>query len=558
MKNLKYIALFAFISLLTTGCDDTTIDTDDSTEQGGENGNENGNENGDDNSDDYADYVAQEVDVVASEEYAITFSVSLDWAAIADVSWIQFKNESLDGALFSTLAGQAGDNQSFTVSINDDNLGFGQDEGRITLTLSDGGKVVIAILTRQGTEPVISFTYMNYETYTDEAFDIDEVFVLKWNENSLSYSGKIGFTANFPWRIEGLPDWITNSTSNPIQTEGSADDIFSQLLSTSYANYLDLELMEATIKVVCQTNSDISYSVNIETQGAKGLMNLIRADAYYGFVFDADATYYSELYSSRYTHYTFSCIVESNPTLCEPFAVTCSSDALFSADSQLADWVHITHSQEITYDDSDNYVAGNDIEDIKYPYLTQFERWLTVDANDIAQERSAAIFVLPSSVTYSSISDLYDATTGEVKEEYAPYIIEYITQAALITDVAVELYNSTSYTTSVTISKYDETSAIASYYAGKYSVPADAVFLVTYAENGSAQFKFPLGVSYATGYTVDPDNSSWIKYEATDEYFTLSMSNTEAGKSGYLILKNSDGDNAVFIRCTQTGVKSSL
>ncbi|MFI3317201.1 MAG: hypothetical protein SNF93_06500 [Rikenellaceae bacterium] len=550
MKSLKYFALFAFMSLFMVGCDDTTIDTDDSTEQGG---------SGDDNDsdgdgDDYSDYEAQEIDVVASQEYTVIFSVSSAWSALADVSWIQFKNESLGGSLFSSLIGQAGDDQTFTVSINDENLDFGNDQGKITLTLSDESKVVIAVLTRQGNEPSISFTYMNYETYADEELNIEETFVLGWNDNSFSYAGKIGFTANFPWRIEGLPDWITNSTSSPIQTEGSADDVFSQLLSTSYANYLDAELMEATITVVCQTNSDISYSLDIQTQGAKGLMSLIRADAYYGFVFDADATYYSDLYSSRYTYYTFSCIVESNPSLCEPFAVSCSADGIFSEDSQIVDWVHTNHTEEITYDDSDNYVGGVEIEDTKYTYLTQFERWLSVDENELSQERSAAIFVLPSSVTFDSVADLYDSTTGEVKEEYAPYIIERVTQAALITEAQVELYNSTSYTTTVAISQYAEDSQIAIYYAGQYDVPVDAIFLVTYATAGSAQFKFPLGCSYTAGYTIDPSSTSWISYEATDEYFTLTMSNTEANKSGYIILKNSAGENAVYIRCTQTAI----
>lgn len=550
MKSLKYFALFAFMSLFMVGCDDTTIDTDDPTEQGGS-GDDNGSD-GDD--DDYSDYEAQEIDVVASQEYTVTFSVSSAWSALADVSWIQFKNESLGGSLFSSLIGQAGDDQTFTVSINDENLDFGNDQGKITLTLSDESKVVIAVLTRQGNEPSISFTYMNYETYADEALNIDETFVLDWNDNSFSYAGKIGFTANFPWRIEGLPDWITNSTSSPIQTEGAASDVFSQLLSTSYANYLDSELMEATITVVCQTNSDISYSLDIQTQGAKGLMSLIRADAYYGFVFDADATYYSDLYSSRYTYYTFSCIVESNPSLREPFAVSCSADGIFSSDSQIVDWVHMNHTEEITYDDSDSYVGGVEIEDTKYTYLTQFERWLSVDENELSQERSAAIFVLPSSVTFDSVADLYDATTGEVKEEYAPYIIEHVTQAALITEAQVELYNSTSYTTTVAISQYDETSQIAIYYAGQYDVPVDAIFSVTYATAGAALFKFPLGCSYTAGYTIDPSSTSWILYEATDEYFTLSMSNTEANKSGYIILKNSDGENAVYIRCTQTAI----
>ncbi|MFR9524121.1 MAG: hypothetical protein SNH94_06075 [Rikenellaceae bacterium] len=556
MKILRYFALFAFMSTLIVSCEDASVDLDDDVTEDGTGGNTGGDQDDDDDDNsqgDTNDENAQTIDVVAYEQYSISFASESAWSASADVSWITFKNEEI-GTFAKTLSGQAGSDLSITVLVGDDNMDFGDDQGKITLTVSSGDQEVIAILTREGNEPEITFSIQNYETYEYDALDIDQVLSIDWNDMSTSYLEKITFSANFPWRIEGIPDWIENNISDPIQTEGSASDVFEDFLKTSYADYLDTEKMEATINIVCQTNSDISYSLNIETPGAKGFMHLIRSDTYDGFYFDADATFYSYVQAQRWSYYEFVCVVESNPSLAEPVAIICQADGTLSEQSEIADWVNITPSQSYSYDDSDSITGYSDIEDTTYDYLTQFIRWISVDENEESEDRAAAIFVFPSSVTYDSIADLYD-DAGAIKEEYTPYLIDYLYQEGSITEVLLDFYGVAYNTVDAEITQYDPTGTAAKYIAEDYGVPTDAIFKVNFAGTGGALFKFPLGTSNSTGYTVDPSSSDWLSCESTDEYFTISMtyasSTTTGSKTGYILLKNSDGDNAVYINCTQ-------
>ncbi|MFI3285829.1 MAG: hypothetical protein R3Y08_04170 [Rikenellaceae bacterium] len=539
MKSLKYFAALCLMSTtaLFVGCtksDETTVETEDKVT------------------------FPTATDIVADidGEYTIKFDAAVNWSATTNVSWIMFVEGS---DLYSSTSGKAGDDVELVFQVNDSEFGFGDDSGTITLSMG-GESAVVANISREGKEATIVFYSLNMETYEEYEIDPNEPFELPWSNNAGNFSRKLHFEANFDWVIEGLPDWISNPTTYPVPTAGNAGDPFSHMLVTDYSGYTNEEQMEATIKIVSESDPEINYSLTLTTRGAKALMVLTASDSYQGYNFDADGTYGSQLDGTTNSKYDFTYITEGEPELAPPFAISCSADGnggySFDSNSDWASsWVYIEEAYDDVYDQEQSIVSEI-IEDVRLgDYLTMATRSIAVGVNSGAEARSAAIFALPESLynDYSNVTDFYDAS-GSVKAELEQYIIGYVEQKGAA-GVALEfMWDNPSRT--ATITKMDPSHELYDFYLYEFSVPADAIFILEYQNTGAEQINYPFtfnwdtdNIIWRTITTPLSGEEEWLSLEPAETYFQVTMGASQYSE-GYVILQQ-NSLNAVAIHCIQ-------
>ncbi len=447
----------------------------------------------------------------SGQQFDITFSASDTWRISGSASWIEF---DYMGYTLSAISGQPSDSVTITISINDNNSSTQDDNGEVILTIGEQSQT-IATITRIAQETTISLWAYNFEQEIFEPFDLESPLNLEWCQSQAAHIAKLSFSTNFAWQLSGFPSWLTTIDGSQITDEGSADQSFEQLLSTDLAAYTLDEQMSATLNITCPDNSAISYPVTITSPGAKGLMRVVESD-------DSG----------------FSCIVEGSTSSVDNQIITLS----YTLDENGAQ----------TFNSSDiSWITMSKGEDIDYGYLTKISRTITLEQNRGQEARQAAIFVLPLSLLESTDSaELYDSS-GELKEEYAPYIVAQIEQSG--TEPSPSLEFAAEPTIDATISMVTDEDLI-QFYLSEFGLAEDSIYQLTYATAGSAQICFPEGVSaagqgYLKGILSGEESPTWLSVMGGMESFTITMNSTEYS-TGYIIVQN-DGINIAVIHCIQ-------
>ncbi len=492
------------------------------------------------------------LDVEVGEEYSLTFTANDMWSITASESWIEF----YDGSdLYASISGQAGEAITVVFKVNDKEMGFSSSTATIDI-VATSISYELAEVTRAAEEASITFYALDYSTYEEYELDSSEPLAIEWSESNFAFIAKLHFVANFAWQVEGLPAWISNSASNPIATEGTADDEFSQILTTAYAGYTLDETMEATINVVCADNADISYPLTLTTPGAKGLMVVTENEGFGTFSFDADGTYGASLDGTSSDSYDFSYVVEYSDSAEAEYAITCTSDGnggySFSDSEWATSWVTLSQAEESLYDGSDATYSST-VEDVTYgDYLRESFRSVSVEANSGDEARAAAIFVLPASIisSYDSPADFY-SSDGSLKEEVEQYLIGYVEQKGGAGGSMLEFAGEP--IVDATISVMDELTwgDYYYYYSSEYTISDENMFVLEFASSGAAQINYPAGYSIDNfrTFTISGDSGDWLTVEGAETYFTVSMQASEYSEGSVVLVSN--WLNVISIHCIQ-------
>ncbi len=440
-------------------------------------------------------------------------------------------------------------------AVSDKELGLSASEATITLLIG-GQDAVVANVTRGAKEPKITFYSLDYSTYEEYEVDTTQPLEIEWNETNFGFLKKLRFVANFDWKIEGFPKWISNPESYPIATEGGASDEFMHILTTDYAAYTDTESMEATINVVSKANPEISFPLTLTTRGAKDLMQVTHTDGFGLFSFDTDGTYGSALDDSRLNFYDFSYVAAAVGSFNPIYIISCAANGdgtyTFDSESTYADsWVWVDPSETTHYDDDGNLITDKDEDIIYNDYLIESFRKVEVGANS-GKDRAAVIIVLPTALetAYQRPTDFYTAD-GSLKGEVEEYVVAYIEQKGT-SGSSLEFAWPPMISATIGAMSEVESSELYWHYVSEFGIPEGSVYTLTYDSAGAAQIKFPFAFDMENDMITvgsKAGDSSWLTSEPGEGYFTISMQ-AEGAAEGYVILKQG-WFNKVAIHCVQ-------
>ncbi len=489
---------------------------------------------------------------VVGEEYSLSFDAVAVWNLNTNVSWIEFKEGD---ELFSSLTGKAGE-QEVTFVVNDNEIDFVGAEGEITLKIGTEEQVV-ATIAREGKESTITFYDLDITTGESTEHPEGEPFVIDWANNANAYSRKISFVTNFNWSMEGLPEWISSPSNDPIPTKGEAGVEFSRFFATDYNFYTMDESMEATLTIVNDSNPEDKYTFTISTDGAKEFFKVISSNGYQGFAFEADGTYADQLDGTSFSSYDFSFVTEADK-MYTPVVIECEADGnggyWFGEVDDMGqvsyphayDWVYIGYSDDVI---NTTYESGA---------LGLYNSVVEVIANE-GDARSAGVFAFPTSIegdlsTPADFATLFD-DSGLIKAEYEKYFVGYVTQEGSSAGLEF-LYADYVSSEVASLTAMDPSNEYYEYYMSEYGVSGSGIYILEYAEAGAgggmAMIELPYVFDFEAGddISVPSAYTSWLTAELAENYFIISMNSTTAKSDGVVILKQGYL-NKFVIQCIQ-------
>jgi len=156
----------------------------------------------------------QQVEIEAGATETLTFTAEADWKLVVDKSWCRF----VDGeVLTGQLSGKASD-VTVTISVSDEGIDFDASSASIDLTMN-GKTETIYEISRPGMVREAKMWLVDYSENT-----LLDKIELEYNDG-LSTMLKVGFSANFDWKINSVPEGLEmDMLSGEAGVEASMDN----------------------------------------------------------------------------------------------------------------------------------------------------------------------------------------------------------------------------------------------------------------------------------------------------------------------------------------------
>lgn len=208
--------------------------------------------------------------VVPGTEYTLSFTANMDWELKSSALWCLFSNG------FQSVKGEAGENISQTLTINNNNWTVDDAVAEITLIMGNEEKV-IAKYTRTG--QALSLLDAN-----DVAYGENNSVKLEYKQ--VGQGKDVTFKTNYDWIIDELPEWIVVENA-PLSGTNSELKTIKVTIDDVYLAYAK----EDVIKVRNKNNDEQYCEIPVVYYGIDRISSDINAWA--GYTFNADASGYT-------------------------------------------------------------------------------------------------------------------------------------------------------------------------------------------------------------------------------------------------------------------------
>lgn len=276
-----------------------------------------------------------DVTMEANTTKDITFTAEDDWTLVSDQSWCKFDD---NGVQATTVSGTAGE-VKVTVSVSDEGLEFSSATATIDMTMGGRAQNVFTV-TRLGKERVCELYYESDENGIVKA---DAVTIAYNGVNAMAEMIKIGFKANFPWKVKSVSDGIDLDYED---WTGETDEELSTY-KMEYVSVKDVALAAAFDGEIVvsdrEGNNEFKFVVKYIGMGDDDVKLLTEGMSYDGITFSTDGFLYSadrEPVITEETAYNFSVLsknMQSQHLVVE----------VVDYEPQVSDvdWLHVTHGE---------------------------------------------------------------------------------------------------------------------------------------------------------------------------------------------------------------------